>query len=180
MIPSEEGSSLCQQLYIESGNDKKVLFLLSIGLLNQNNKPLFSFEREPWSLLPKTFLRPRSNEYVNEIVRRTNLFSIMPVPRPSSWTRAQTMEWLERNTIRDVTDIDFLTNKKLRLQDLLIRRAQEQEEHCHRWVNGKTSRGSGGSSGGRGHWRGCIPYLCIIMCLTQDNVKCLFLTRADS
>jgi hypothetical protein len=92
VIPSEEGSSLCQQLYIESGNDKKVLFLLSIGLMNQNNKSLFSFEREPCSLLPKTFLRPRSNEYVNEIVRRANLFSIMPVPRPSNWTRAPTME----------------------------------------------------------------------------------------
>jgi hypothetical protein len=97
MIPSEEGSSLCQQLYIESGNDKKVLFLLSIGLMNQNNEPLFSCEREPWSLLPKNFLRPRSKEYENEIVRHANLFSIMPVPRPSNWTRAKTMEWLERN-----------------------------------------------------------------------------------
>jgi hypothetical protein len=68
--------------------------------------------------------------------------------------RAQTLEWLERNPIRDVADIDFLTNKVLRLQDLLIRRAQEQEEHRHRLVGGNTSRGSGGSSGGRGHWRG--------------------------
>jgi hypothetical protein len=174
-----EGISLCQQLYIESGNEKTVLFLLSIGLMNYNNEPLFSFEREPWSLLPKTSLRPRSIEYVNEIVRRANLFSITPVPRPNNWTRVQTMEWLEQNPIRNVSDVDFLTNEVLRLQDLLVRRAQEQEEHNYRLVSGNTSR-SGGSSGGRAHWRGCIPYLRIIMCLTQDNVKCLFLTRANS
>ena len=128
---------------------------MSIGLMNQNNKSLFSFKQEPWSLLPKSFVGSHSNEYVNNIVWRANLFSIMPVPCPSNWFfRAQTLEWLERNPIRDVADIDFLTNKVLRLQDLLIRRAQEQEEHRHRLVGGNTSRGSGGSSGGRGHWRG--------------------------
>jgi hypothetical protein len=89
--------------------------------MNHNNKPLFSFEQEPWSLLPKTSLRSRSNEYVNEqIVRCANLFSITPVPRPNNWTRVQTMEWLERNPIRNVSDVDFLTNEVLRLQDLLV------------------------------------------------------------
>ena len=42
VIPSEEGSSLWQQQYSESGNEKKVLLLLSIGLMKQNNEPLFS------------------------------------------------------------------------------------------------------------------------------------------
>ena len=27
-------------------------------------------------------------------------------------------------------------------------------------------------------WRGVIPYLCVVMCLTQDHVKVLVLTRA--
>jgi hypothetical protein len=89
-----QGCCLSQQIYIDSGNDKKVLFLLSIGL-NHNNEPLFSFEREPWSLLPKTFLRPRNNEYVHEIKRLENLFNIHPVPRPSNWTKVRTMDWLE-------------------------------------------------------------------------------------
>jgi hypothetical protein len=42
VIPSEEGSSLWPQQYSESGNEKKVLLLLSIGLMKQNNEPLFS------------------------------------------------------------------------------------------------------------------------------------------
>ncbi len=58
---------------------------MSIGLMNQNNKSLFSFKQEPWSLLPKSFVGSHSNEYVNNIVWRANLFSIMPVPCPSNW-----------------------------------------------------------------------------------------------
>ena len=50
-IPSEEGEcGLCQKLFIDSGNDKKVLFhLMSIGVSadNENVKPLFLFKREP-------------------------------------------------------------------------------------------------------------------------------------
>jgi hypothetical protein len=50
VIPSEEGEcGLCQKLFIDSGNDKKVLHLMSIGVSadNKNVKPLFLFEREP-------------------------------------------------------------------------------------------------------------------------------------
>jgi hypothetical protein len=55
----EEGVSACEseQKYIESGNEKKVLYLLCIGLNRpdtNHEQPIFSFEDEPWSLLPKT------------------------------------------------------------------------------------------------------------------------------
>lgn len=66
-----EGEALCQceQMYQDLGNEKKVLYLLSIGLKG-NNGPLFSLEQEPWSLLPKNSLRPKNNDYVKEITRR--------------------------------------------------------------------------------------------------------------
>ena len=55
---------------------------------NENEEPLFSFEREPWSLLPKTVgMCPRNTDYVKEIVRRAELFDVNPVPRPSNWMR---------------------------------------------------------------------------------------------
>jgi hypothetical protein len=31
-----------------------------------------------------------------------------------------------------------------------------------------------------GHWLGCVPYLQIIICLTQDDVMCPFLTKANT
>lgn len=176
---NHDGCCLSQQLYIESGNNKKVLYLLSIGVRDSNNEPLFSFEREPWSLLPKTsIMRPRNTDYVNEIVRRANLFEIVPVPRPSNWTRLQTSEWLHRNPVRDEKDIEFLTMEVLRLRNVLERRTEEQQQQVLTNAPAGVQRGT--SSGGRGHWRGSVPYLRIIMCLTQDNVKCLFLTRANS
>jgi hypothetical protein len=61
--------------------------------------------------------------------------------------------------------IMLILNEVLRVEDVLIRKAREQQET---------------STGGRGHWRGSVPSLCLIMCLTQDNVKCLFLTQANS
>ncbi|KAI2510573.1 hypothetical protein MHU86_3841 [Fragilaria crotonensis] len=166
-----------EQVYVESGNEKKVLYLLCIGLVHRNNsneeQPLFSFEQEPWSLLPKnSFLRPKNTDFVHEITRRANLFNITPVPRPSNWTRIQIIEWLERNPIHNVADIEFLTNEVFRLRDLLIRAQQQQGSNS---ITGSTAGGGGG-----GNWRGSVPYLRVIMCLTQDDVKRLFLARANT
>jgi hypothetical protein len=134
-------------------------------------QPLFSFEQEPWLHLPKnSILRPKNTDFVHEISRRAILFNIVPVPRPpSNWTRVQILEWLERNPIHNVADIAFLTNEVFRLRDLLIRAQQQQ---------GVANSTTG--SGGGGNWRGIIPYLCVIMCLTQDDVKSLFLARANT
>jgi hypothetical protein len=121
-IASDKGNCLCQDVYIDSGNEKKVLYALCIGLNRNDEQPLFSFDRDPWSILPKNLLvRPQNNDYVNEIRRRADLFHINPVPRAKNWTRAQIMEWLERNPVRDAVDIEFLKGKVLRLEDVLRR-----------------------------------------------------------
>lgn len=169
---------ISEKVYVDSGNEKKVLYLLCVGLMYRNNnediRPLFSFEEEPWSLLPKnSHVRPKNTEYIREITRRARLFNIVPESRPSNWTRVQILEWLEHNPIRNNEDIEFLTNEVLRLQDLLIR-AQRQQG-----ASGTTTAGSGGRQGGR-NWRGNVPYLRVIMCFTQDNVKSLFLARANT
>lgn len=176
----EDDTSYCcvsEQVYVvESGNEKKVLYLMCIGLTycstNDNeDQPLFLLTEEPWSLLPKnSHVCPKNTEYILEITRRIDLFNIVPAEPccPSNWTRIQKMEWLEHNPIREAADIEFLTNEVMRLRELLIR-AQRQQG---------IDSGTAGQ-GGR-NWRGIVPYLCVIMCLTQDNVKRLFLARADT
>jgi hypothetical protein len=160
----------CEQLYQDCGNEKKVLYLMSIGL-NGDNGPLFSLEEEPWSLLPKNALRPKNNEYVKEITRRSKHYDIQPIPRPSNWTRQQIMEWLERNPIHEVADIAFLTKEVSRVRDVLIK-AVSAPERNHR-ADAMTTN----AVGNRRNWRGPIPYLRIIMCLTRDNVKSSFSTE---
>jgi len=53
-IPAR-GMCLSQEVYVDSGNSKKVLHLLCIGLTadNNDNEPLFLFDQEPWSVLAK-------------------------------------------------------------------------------------------------------------------------------
>ncbi len=175
------GMCLSQEVYVDSGNSKKVLHLLCIGLTadNNNNAPLFSFDQEPWPALGKTsVVRPRNTDYVNEIVWRANLFNIVPLPRPSNWTRERTLEWLDKNPVRDDIDIEFLRSEVVRFCNVLERARNDQGVFVG---VGGNSNGSVGSSGGRraGTWRGIVPNLRVIMCLTQDNVKSLFLTQAD-
>jgi hypothetical protein len=68
-----------------------------------------------------------------------------------------------------------LTSEALRLSEKLLRRNQDILEQKQNVVIG------GGSIAGRGgKWRGCVPNLRIILCLTQDAVKRLFLTRAHN
>jgi hypothetical protein len=169
----EQGEALCQceQIYQDSGNEKKMLYLLSIGLKGSNNGPLFSLEQEPWSLLPKNSLRPKNNDFVKEITRRSKAYNILPMPRPSNWTRQQITDWLERNPIREAADIAFLTKEVRRVQDVLTR---AQSAPAPPEAPTVATNGSGRN------WRGSIPYLRIIMCLTRDHVKSLFLDRANT
>jgi len=173
---STENAELCpcKKAYEESGNEKKVLYLMSIGL-QCNDVPLFSFETLPWSLLPKTSLRPKNTDYGKEIARRATLFKISPAPRPSNWTRQQTIEWLQQNPVRENADIDFLTKEVARVRDVLVRAQQQQETSD---LLAACSSNLPSNIGGRS-WRGNVPYLRVIMCLTQDRVKSLFLTRAN-
>ncbi len=49
----------CQKAYEESGNEKKILCLMCIGM-QSDNAPLFSFETAPWSLRPQTRIMVRN------------------------------------------------------------------------------------------------------------------------
>ena len=142
---------------------------MCIGLNHVDGLPLFSLENEPWSQLPKSSLvRPKNTDYGKEVLRRAMLYSIRPVPQPRNWNRVKIMDWLGENPVVDEKCIEFLTNEVLRLR-VVLETAQQQQ----------IAAASSEAGGGRGqYWRGSVPYLRIIMCLTQDHVKALFLTRA--
>ena len=102
----------------------------------------------------------KNKDYMDEIVRRVKSLNIMPIPRPKNWNRDQQIEWLQQHPVRHERDVEFLINEVLRVEGVLIRKAAEIASVA---------------VGGRGHWRGNLPYLRMIMCLVQDNVKFLFL-----
>jgi hypothetical protein len=80
------------------------------------------------------------------------------------------MEWLEEHPATDSIDVQFLTFEVWRIQHSSSRMQQEQQQlHTMEGVSGAAFRG--------GYWCGCVPYLRVIMTLTRDDVKSLFLSR---
>jgi hypothetical protein len=170
-ISTPHSSSECKKVYVESGNDKSMLYVLSIRQigLDHNDEPLFSLEQEPWSRLPKNVLRPPKNSDLAKEVRRRAVIdnSTRPGPRPSNWTRNQMIEWLEENPVSASMDVQFLRFEVLRLREISLQMKRERQQLV-------TVEGAVG-----GYWRGCIPYLRVIMTLTLDDVKSFFLARGN-
>jgi hypothetical protein len=169
-INEEEGQSPCQQKYVNSGNDKKILLLMCIGLTSDDNQPLFSFDDQPWSLQPKKLIKPNNNDFVQEIICRANVNKMVQIPRPNHWPRSQILEWLTTNPISDTCDVQFLVNELNRVHDVLLEAAEHDKE---------SASANNGSSAGK-QWRGNVPYLRLIMCLTQDTIRSLYLKRAKA
>lgn len=171
-----EFSCASHQVYVDSGNQKKVLFLLCLGLSlsDTNDAPLFSFETEPWSRLPKTEMRPVNVDFAKEVVRRSRILRIHPTPRPLNWPKSQKIEWLEANPVQDSVDISFLRGEVIRIKEILESSLAEEQQQ-------RELLGLGGTGVSRGgNWRGSVPYLRLILCLTQDDIKFAFLRRADA
>ena len=162
---SQRKCSECKQVYVEAGqNSKKALYLLAIGTLDNNGNHLFSFNNEPWSELPKTTMRPLNNEYLEEINRRAALFNIIPRPHADNWKRSRIMQcWLHDNPVRESDCKAFLVAEVTKLRDTLDRMNKQAAESAEL---------------GTANWRGSIPYLRVIMSLTDDNVKRLYINRA--
>lgn len=170
-------SCTSHEVYVNSGNQKKVLFLVCLGLCvsETDDAPLFSFESEPWSRLPKTeMLRPVNVDFAKEVVRRSRLLRIHPTPRPLNWPKSQKIEWLEANPVQDSIDISFLRGEVSRLKEILERSLADEQQQ-------RELLGLGGIGVSRGgNWRGSVPYLRVILCLMQDDIKFAFLRRADA
>ena len=131
----EDGTCVSQQVYIDSGNEKRVLYLLSVGLSGpsgadndddsssgvEKDQPLISFDDEPWSLLPQSVMRPQSKDYVAEIFALRDFPLVlsfhMTKDTPDGMAGEPSNQGPSRHYIFD--------GKTLRLKRILIRRALE-------------------------------------------------------
>ena len=76
--------------------------------------------------------------------------------------------------MQDSVDISFLRGKVIRIKEILERSLAEEQQQ-------RELLGLGGVGVSRGgNWRGSIPYLHLILCLTQDDIKFAFMRRADA
>ncbi len=159
-----------EQGYVDSGNETKVLFLMCIGVMYRNNNN----EEQPLSLLPKNSqVCPKNLEYILEVtgvpIRLTlSQYLVQVTGQGFKYWSGSTTIWLEmlRTSIFWQWRIEAL-------------RSSYQVKVPTSKVLTVGLQPSGGQGGWR-NWRGIVPYLCVIMSLTQNNVKCLFLARANT
>jgi hypothetical protein len=76
--------------------------------------------------------------------------------------------------VQDTIDILFLRGEVLQLKAILERLLADKQQQQELLGLGGIGVGTGG------HWRGIVPYLRVIMCLTQDDIKLAFLMRVDA
>ena len=113
-------------------------------------------------------------DFAKEVVRRSRILRIHPTPRPLNWPKSQKIEWLEANPVQDSVDISFLRGEVIRIKEILESSLAEEQQQ-------RELLGLGGTGVSRGgNWRGSVPYLRLILCLTQDDIKFAFLRRADA
>lgn len=154
--------SNAQRAYLESNNSKKQLFLMCFGLTDDEGAtPMLDLDAEPWNTIKKRDIKPTRLDYTEEILRRSN-----QQRKPANWGLNKCMEWLQEHPLVDQQDIEFLKNEVHRVRAVILNAQQE--------VRDEEARRAGGQ------WRGPIPYMRLILCLTEDAVKAAFLRRADA
>ena len=166
--------SNAQRAYLESNNSKKQLFLMCLGLTedDEGGSPMLNLDAEPWNTVKKRDIKPTRLDCVEEILRRikdmasTTAAGRAHQHKPANWGLNKCMEWLQEHPLVDEQDISFLKNEVYRVKAVILNAQQEQQDEEARQAGGQ--------------WRGPIPYMRLILCLTEDAVKAAFLRRADA
>ena len=156
--------SSAEKAYVESNNSKKQLFFMCVGLTH-GGRSVFDVDAEQWKTIRRRDIKPSRFAYAQEVSRRGALLDMQRIPKTANWRSSKCIRWLEAHPPKDEQDILFLNNEVQRLEATILEAQQERHE--------QEARQSG-------QWRGAIPYMRLITCLIQDNIKFSFLRRADA
>lgn len=154
-MPDVTGSAAT--IYMESNQDKRVLLAMAIGLTTPSGEALVNIDQPPWSNIKKRReVIPNQKNLLAEMKRRLTVLC-KAGPRPANWTVAKITEWLIANPVKASADTKFITEEINKFRDVI--EAAEQST----------------VSATEKHWRGQVPYLRLIMTLTEDDIKQKFI-----
>jgi hypothetical protein len=163
----DSANATAERVYFESGNSKKQFYLMCLGV-KDDGVSIFDLEEELWKKSSKRReIKPIRSEYAREVLRRSEILITEKTKRPkaTNWPIQRSLEWLEANPIQDEADVLFLKGEVSRIKDIITQRQQEEAQ--------EQLQEQGMS------WRGALPYLRLIMCLIEDDIKPIYLRRTD-
>jgi hypothetical protein len=168
-VTSNKSNFSCEaeKILVENSNKLSCLYTLCIGLETTSDdgttKPLLNFDDSAFKKLKKKDIKP-TLEFVKEEIQRRYLVegSIQKLPKPKGWTFSKCLQFLMEHPITGDNEISFLTKKAKEVIQLLQEAStpEEDDNSLKKWV-------------------GQLPYLRLIHCLLDDDVKDKWIHRND-
>jgi hypothetical protein len=158
--------------------ERAVLFGLCIGLEETNDdgtkKPLLDFNKDPFKNLKKKDRKPSVDCLRDEVRRQSGLAALAKVPKPNGWNIAKCFNWLEKHPLSNNNDVAFLQRKAKEARQVAFNATNNntgKDSSTHQQSNGDAKSGN--------RWTGQLPYLCLIHCLLEDDIKDRWIHRND-
>ncbi|KAG7343048.1 hypothetical protein IV203_020993 [Nitzschia inconspicua] len=147
-----------------------VLFAICIGLeetIEDKTVPLMDLNEDSFKLIKKKKDIKPSLEILREEVKRRNESNKQDgnKPKPNGWSAKKRTDWLKANPITGEADVAFLFKRAKEIKKVMANATQ------------KKSSSYAAEQGNK--WYGHLPYLRLIHCLLEDDIKEKWIHRND-
>lgn len=163
--PEPPGVSETERYYETNGRTQVGLITLCIGQKTPDGKDLIDVDEEPWKTEAKSSIKPKAKDLKEEVKRRAAIINLHPQPRPNAWSVPELMEWLMVNLVQGQQDVRFLLMESERIRNMMLAAQIERQ------VEVVALQGA--------DWRGNVPYLRLVHCLLEDDIKPAYLRRHE-
>jgi hypothetical protein len=120
--------------------------------------------------MKKDKIWPKRPEYVTEVQQRAAILFVnnpLHIPKANNWSITRSVKWLESNPLEDSDNLLFLKNEVNKLRNVTFSTLAEEAIAT---VDAPAAK----------KWRGSAPYMRLIMCLVDDDVKASYVRHADT
>jgi hypothetical protein len=168
IFTQQNNVSEAERVLVEHNNRWSMLYVLCIGLETTTDdaqkKPLLDFNDDCFKNLKKRKDIKPTLEHLREEITRRSFFDDTPKkPKPKGWNFSKCLQWLMQNPITNHDDVAFLEKK---VQEV-IQIAAAAAPDCQ-----------GDDDSGK-NWVGALPYLRLIHCLLEDDIREKWIHRND-
>ena len=170
LSPSKACSCEVERVLVEQSNRWTALVVLCFGLEETlddgTKKPLLDVNENPFCLLKKKDIKPTVDCLRAEVKRRSEGQepNKAKLPKPNGWNAQKCIDWLKANPIASEQDVAFLHQRAKEVKQVVANATQKAPG-----PNGTSTADMEQETGNK--WVGSLPYLRLIHCLLEDDVK---------
>ena len=148
-----------KRVYLESNQDKRQLILFCLGLTTSQGDPLLDPASDAWNAQPIEIRKPTRQYFIDEVKRRGELFDVQPRPKPSQWNLEKMTKWLIEKPVNNPACVQFIATEAARISGIFEEALRvKKSEKIGIWIKNE-------------------PWLRLLHCILEDDIRPLYLTR---